>query len=87
MNFGREKTAQHRVLIASSVPVWAISVPGASAGPCVPTARTFVSEPRRRTLTCEWWSTQCALVRMRRPRMMKPLPVLLNCRLRCHGRL
>ena len=37
--------------------------------------------------TCEWWSTQCALVRMRRSGSRKPLPVLLNCRLRCHGRL
>ena len=34
---------------------------------------------------CVWWSTQCALVRMRLPEMMKPLPVLLICRLRCQG--
>lgn len=36
---------------------------------------------------CVWWSTQCALVRMRRPSIMKPLLLLLYCRLRCHGRL
>lgn len=37
--------------------------------------------------TCVWWSTQCALVRMRRPVIMKPLLLLLYCRLRCQGRL
>jgi len=33
-----------------------------------------------------WWSTECALVRMRRPEMMKPLLVDEYCRFRCQGR-
>ncbi len=34
---------------------------------------------------CVWWSTECALVRMRLPEMRKPELVLLNWRLRCQG--
>lgn len=36
-------------------------------------------------ITCVWWSTQCAFVRILLPAAMKPLEVLLYCRLRCHG--
>lgn len=43
-------------------------------------------------ITCEWYSTECALVSSHRTPsppalIMNPVLVVANCRLRCHGRL
>lgn len=45
-----------------------------------------------RVHTCEWYSTECALLSSHRTPappalIMKPVLVVANCRLRCHGRL
>ena len=52
---------------------------------CVVFVYAKQKKQRRLPLACVWWSMQCALVSRRRPAMANPDPLLLYCRLRCHG--